>query len=118
MNRAMVEAITLIGRGFTALAGALESEPVTSARRWYLERDDDLPPGKDSKRAALETARREPSIRTVKLGRRVLIDAPSWDAWAESKTSKRSAPIVVADADAKALAEMGVVLPMRRAVKR
>jgi hypothetical protein len=73
---------------------------------------DRLPPGAASWRAVLEAGRRG-ELEIVRVGRCAVIAREEWDRYVASRRRGRAGPVAVEDADARALASMGVVLPMR-----
>jgi hypothetical protein len=91
----------------------LEAAPTTGRHRFYSAAN--LPPGAPSWRAARERAA-SLGVAVVRAGRAVLIvadGADGWDALALAARPRVVAPPKASDDDAKALASMGVLLPLR-----
>src|SRR5262245_1087107 len=111
MNIASVRALKMIAAGVAALADALESDEASGAPRFYTRTS--LPPGCPSWRSARATAARL-GVATSKPGRELLIDAADFDGKV-GVGAKAPAVSKISTADAQALRELGLVVPLRRA---
>ena len=75
-----------------------------------------LPPGAASWRAVLEAGRRG-DLAVTRVGRASVLPAAEWTRYLEARRGRSSSSpkAQIADADVAALAELGVVVPMRAA---
>lgn len=78
----------------------------------YFDRDR-LPPGAASWRSVLEAGRRG-DVAVVRVGRKAVVSAAEWTRYLEARRvgrTSRPARVELADADARALEALGVVVP-------
>ncbi|MBK6515326.1 MAG: hypothetical protein IPG04_14670 [Polyangiaceae bacterium] len=99
------------------LADRIAAKLGATATPDYFDRDH-LPPGAASWRAVLEAGRRG-DLEVTRVGRKAVVSSDAWTRYLEARRGRSScspkARPEIADADARALAELGVVVPMRAA---
>jgi len=103
-----------LAHALRAAAAALEAEEQTAAPGDLYDAQR-LPPGAASWRSVLDAGRRG-ELDVSHVGRRAVVTADAWRTFVDAKkTSRRTrVPMPVAQSDADVLAEMGVVVPLRK----